>query len=196
MFILAAAIVMSVSTASSADRLAGVASVIDGDTIVIRDKRIRLFGIDAPESGQFCTRNNKRYRCGQTAALALADKIGRRVVRCNSRDTDRYGRMVAVCDLNGLDLNAWMVQTGHAIAYRKYSTAYVPQEEMAHTAHRGIWAGKFQKPSDYRHRPRAKRSTQARGVCICPNDRDRAGRRCGKRSAYFRSGGKKPSCGQ
>jgi endonuclease YncB( thermonuclease family) len=73
-------IVLLPSPAVSADSVAGVASVIDGDTIEIHGERIRLFGIDAPESGQHCTRDGVTYRCGKDAAFALADKIGRRVV--------------------------------------------------------------------------------------------------------------------
>lgn len=63
-----------------ADRVAGVASVIDDDTIEIHGERVRLFGIDAPESGQHCIRDGIAYRCGKDAAFAFADKIGRRVV--------------------------------------------------------------------------------------------------------------------
>src|SRR3546814_704821 len=86
-----------------ADALAGVASVIDGDTIEMRDQRIRLFGIDAPEGRQFCQISRKDYRCGQQAALALSDFIGRATVSCEARDRDRYGRIVAVCHVRGED---------------------------------------------------------------------------------------------
>src|SRR4029453_9677723 len=74
----------------------GRASVIDGDTIEIHGQRIRLFGIDAPESRQTCEANGQTYRCGQQAALSLADHVGQRTVACEERDTDRYGRIVAV----------------------------------------------------------------------------------------------------
>ena len=78
--------------------LMGVASVVDGDTIEIRGQRIRLFGIDAPESSQLCERpTGARWRCGQQASFALADRIGRATVRCDPRDLDYYGRVVAVC---------------------------------------------------------------------------------------------------
>src|SRR5262252_5574958 len=65
------------------------------------------------------------YRCGQQAALALADHVGQRIVVCEPRDTDRYGRIVAVCHLGAEDLNAWLVAQCWAIAYRRYSTDYV-----------------------------------------------------------------------
>jgi endonuclease YncB( thermonuclease family) len=88
----------AIGPASTQDGLAGVASVIDGDTIEIRGQRIRLYGIDAPESSQLCVRlTGERWRCGQQASFALADLIGRSTVSCQPRDRDRYGRIVAVC---------------------------------------------------------------------------------------------------
>ena len=85
--------------APAAVEIAGVASIIDGDTIKIHGQHIRLFGIDSPESTQFCEKEGKRYRCGQQAALALSDKIGRATIYCAERDIDRYKRIVAVCRL-------------------------------------------------------------------------------------------------
>ncbi|GJD66585.1 thermonuclease family protein [Methylobacterium frigidaeris] len=137
--------------ALAADPIVGRASVTDGDTLVIRGYRIRLFGIDAPEGAQLCQdAGGKDYRCGQKAALALSDKIGAATVTCESKDQDRYGRIVAVCTATGIDLNGWMVGEGHALAYRQFSTVYVPQEDAARAAKRGIWAGTFTPPWDWR----------------------------------------------
>ena len=130
--------------------VAGAASVIDGDTIAIHSGRIRLHGISAPETSQICMRNQRRYRCGQEAAFALDDKIGSKVVTCEHRDTDRYGRMVAVCVAGGIDLGRWLVQQGHALAYRKYSLDYVRDEDAARVAKAGLWAGEFQNPAEVR----------------------------------------------
>jgi endonuclease YncB( thermonuclease family) len=132
------------------EQIVDVASVIDGDTIDIHGQRIRLHGIDAPESGQNCSRDGAEFLCGKTAAFALSDKIGRQVVNCEKRDTDRYQRVVAICTLNGVDLNRWLVQQGHAMAYRKYSTDYVVDEESAKSARAGIWAGEFVNPAEFR----------------------------------------------
>ena len=133
--------------------IVGVANVIDGDTIEIHGARIRFHGIDAPESRQECIRaDGKSWRCGQQAAFALSDCIGRATVRCEPRDRDRYGRVVAVCFKDGEDLNRWLVRNGWAVAYRKYSTDYVADEERAKRAKLGIWSGSLEMPWDWRAR--------------------------------------------
>lgn len=135
--------------------LTGRASVIDGDTLDIHGSRIRLHGIDAPESDQVCTRRDgRRWRCGQQAALALADQVGQRTVHCRQTDTDRYGRVVAECHAGGQSLNRWMVANGWAVAYRRFSTAYVADEAEARRREIGVWSGEFTMPSDYRSQGR------------------------------------------
>lgn len=131
--------------------LQGVASVIDGDTIEIHGALLRLNGIEAPESGQLCRdANGAPWRCGQQAALALSDRIGRQVVSCQQTDTDRYGRVVADCFAGGENLNRWMVREGWAVAYRQYSSAYVMAEDDARSGQHGIWQGRFDMPRDWR----------------------------------------------
>jgi endonuclease YncB( thermonuclease family) len=125
------AIVTSSPTWAAAGLIAGRAAVIDGDTLEIHGERIRLFGIDAPESGQTCLdAKGQRYRCGQKAALVLDARIGEGVVTCERKDTDRYGRTVALCRVFGEDLGAWMVGLGWALASRAYSARYVPAENL------------------------------------------------------------------
>ncbi|MDQ7776262.1 MAG: thermonuclease family protein [Paracoccus aminovorans] len=144
----------TVTTGSAS--IKGVASVIDGDTIDIHGARIRLNGIDAPESGQLCQdARGKDWRCGQQAALALSDRIGRQLVSCNPTDTDRYGRVMADCFAGGENLNRWMVHQGWAVAYRQYSTAYVSAEDSARTGQRGLWQGQFDMPWDWRSQRRS-----------------------------------------
>jgi hypothetical protein len=103
-----------------------------------------------PRQRQFCEKDGKRYRCGQQAALALSDKTGQATIRCEQRDIDRYKRIVAVCSLGNVDLNAWMVRQGWAIAYCQYSRDYVDHESAAQAEKTGIWAGRFINPSRWR----------------------------------------------
>lgn len=107
----------------------GVATVIDGDTLEIHGSRIRLHGIDAPESSQTCReRDGSAWRCGQAAALSLADKIGRTSVLCEHLDTDRYGRVIARCFSNREDLGDPpfhpMLQNLKGVYYRWWITLH------------------------------------------------------------------------
>ena len=92
--------------------VAGVVSVIDVDTIEVHGQRIRLHGIDAPESRQLCRLDGKSWQCGEVAANALADKIARRSVTCEDLGRDRYKRIIARCAVAGEDLGQWMVAQG------------------------------------------------------------------------------------
>ncbi|WP_136661446.1 thermonuclease family protein [Nitratireductor sp. XY-223] len=143
------------TTPVAATTLTGIASVVDGDTLEIRGQRVRLHGIDAPESRQLCmTAEGQRWRCGQQAAFALADRIGRGQVSCTARDTDRYGRIIAVCHQDGVDLNGWLVREGWAVAYRRYSRDYIRAETDARAVGRNIWSGRFDMPWDWRRAQR------------------------------------------
>ena len=95
--------------------IAGKARIIDGDTIDIAGQRIRLHGMDAPETKQTCVAKGKRWPCGEYAGFAIAEMIGKNWVHCRERDRDRYGRIVADCNLAGLEgpnVNEWMVSDG------------------------------------------------------------------------------------
>lgn len=154
--LIVAVVFAAIGAAQAEPALAGRASVIDGDTIDIRGTRVRLHGIDAPETGQPCTtRAGHQWRCGQQAALALDEHIGSRPVRCERRDIDRYGRIVAECFLGEQSLNRWMVRHGWAVAYRQYSLDYVQDEDRARQEGRNIWSGRFDMPADHRRAPRA-----------------------------------------
>lgn len=151
LFALLIPLVLAVLDPASAAELAGRASVVDGDTIEVRGERIRFHGIDAPESGQWCLDGSgKGYRCGQMAAFALADRIEIQNVRCHLLDRDQYGRHVGRCFLGETDLNAWMVRQGQAVAYRQFSTEYVPAEDAARQKGAGMWQGEFDLPWDWR----------------------------------------------
>ena len=133
------------------DGAVGRASVIDADTIEIHGERIRLHGVDAPEGRQNCFMpDNTPWRCGQQGALALSDFLGSAPVSCERLDTDRYGRMVGRCNAQGQDVSAWLVVSGWAMAYVKYSRDYVVAEQIAREARLGIWQGTVQPPWEWR----------------------------------------------
>jgi endonuclease YncB( thermonuclease family) len=139
------------SKASDQITFTGHPAITDGDTIKIGDTRIRLHGIDTPEAKQTCqTQNGSVYRCGDMATFALAALIEKHWVTCSQTDKDRYGRVVAVCFTGPVNLNAEMVRSGWALAYRKYSNDYVSQEDSAKAAKVGLWQGKFEKPWEWR----------------------------------------------
>ena len=131
--------------------VSGPFRVIDGDTLEIDGTRIRLHGIDAPETRQTCQRDEIDWLCGQEASKALRDYVGGADLRCERLDTDRYGRMVAKCFTpNGNDIGEWMVRNGWALAYQQYSKDYVGKEAEAKAAERGLWAGEFVEPWNWR----------------------------------------------
>lgn len=131
--------------------MTGRVSVIDGDTIEMHGQRIRLFAMDAPEGGQSCEdAEGRRWRCGQAAASALDQMTRGQTVSCAPRDRDRWGRVVAVCHVGALDLGASMVRNGLAVAFRRYGRDYVTHEEQARAERRGMWAGRFTSPQDWR----------------------------------------------
>ncbi|RKD60202.1 MULTISPECIES: thermonuclease family protein [unclassified Rhizobium] len=124
----------------------GSFSVVDGDTLSINGERLRLKGIDAPEYRQRCRRDGADWACGEEARRALATMIKSRAPECRGREKDRYGRLLVTCVAGDLDINAAMVRSGMAVSYG----AYAGEERSARQAKAGIWAGDFERPSDYR----------------------------------------------
>ncbi|KAK9865555.1 hypothetical protein WJX84_000465 [Apatococcus fuscideae] len=149
--------IMALPLPSSAGELvSGPARVVDGDTLEIAGTKIRLYGIDAPETSQSCRdAQGKDYACGQQSTASIKRFIGGNDVECQVKNKDMYGRSVAACRVAGRagkegDVNDWMVANGHALAYRQYSKEYVGDEERAKVRKAGIWAGDFQLPWEYR----------------------------------------------
>jgi len=138
------------SLQASASDLGGAARAIDGDTLEIRDKQVRLYGLDAPERGQTCFADRADWHCGLYAAQALREKIRGTSVHCRSKGVDRYGRVLAVCSVGGENLNQWMVRQGWALAYRRYALDYVDEEMAARSSRQGIWRGAFVAPWRWR----------------------------------------------
>lgn len=139
------------TTTAPADGLAGRARIVDADTIDIGGTRIRLYAIDAPEGAQRCYVDGSAVRCGARAADALETWIAGRIVACIEVDIDRYGRTVATCRVDGEDVGRWLVRNGHAVAYRRYGADYICDEAAAAAQQRGIWAGTFVAPWEWRN---------------------------------------------
>jgi endonuclease YncB( thermonuclease family) len=134
------------------ETLAGRAKVVDGDSLEVAGERIRLFGIDAPESRQQCQSVAGRpYACGRAATRALDAAIGGRAVSCTLLSHDRYNRDVAICTAGGRDLGETMVRAGHATELPQHSGGrYAQAERAAREAKRGVWAGTFEQPAAWR----------------------------------------------
>lgn len=147
---IAAVLMLAVLAALPAVAQTGPARVIDGDTIDVGGMRIRLWGIDAPESKQMCERQGAAYACGHEATAHLRALVAGAAVACEPRVKDRYGRTVAICRVGLVDVGAAMVRDGWALAFVRYSVDYVAQEQEARLAGRGMWAGIFTFPWQWR----------------------------------------------
>jgi endonuclease YncB( thermonuclease family) len=138
---------------AQAGDLVGSAHVHDGDTLTLGNTKVRLEGIDAPETDQLClTSKSKIWHCGLEARDKLRAKIGMAPVTCELKGHDRYRRTLAICSANDIDLNAWLVRQGWALSFVRYGDRYRAEENEARRERRGLWAGAFIAPWDWRHR--------------------------------------------
>jgi len=125
--------------------------VVDGDSLFIGKREIRLSGIDAPEYHQECyDSQNNSYPCGRQAAQALRKMIKNGNITCRIVVKDKYNREVSVCSSGGVNLNKQMVTDGWAVAYTRYTKDYISAEQKAKKQKIGIWQGRFLKPEYYR----------------------------------------------
>ena len=139
------------ASADKSGMLTGVVRITDGDTLRLGNTKIRLHGIDAPESKQNCySASETLYPCGSKSTAYLRQIIGNNQVYCDGQQKDRYRRLIAVCYAGKINLNAEMVRSGWAIAYTYYSKDYVVQEMMARVQGLGIWQGRFVEPYQWR----------------------------------------------
>ncbi|ARO53126.1 protein of unknown function; putative exported protein [Methylorubrum extorquens] len=137
--------------------VSGPATVIDGATLDLGGRRLRLYGMDAPDLDQTCSDGHERdYSCGRAAAAALTARIGGGNVTCELREAD--GSATALCRRDGEDLAAWMVANGYAIADRSAPAAYEAQDRRAWGRRVGLWSGVFEIPADRRRMRRASAS--------------------------------------
>lgn len=166
---LSAALVGLAVAQQPAHEIIGYATAVDGDTIRLGAARVRLWGIDAPEAHQTCLDASRRsWACGEAATAAMRRMLAEGPVTCERKDTDRYGRTVAICRqavgvVHGRavllrDLGDRMVALGLAIDYTRYSKgAYRDQQDAAKAERMGIWAGEFQTPAEWRREHQSSR---------------------------------------
>ena len=162
MFIRIIIIFLVILSNSIEEEISGIPKVVDGDTIHINNYKFRLEGIDAPEMRQQCKKETfkisfligitfyKDYSCGRVSKEKLITKINTSEIKCISSSKDRYNRYIATCFIGKTNLNQWMVRNGFAIAYRRYSKKYVPDEVFAKENKLGLWQGKFMEPEKWR----------------------------------------------
>ncbi|WP_234033961.1 thermonuclease family protein [Qipengyuania gaetbuli] len=137
-------------SAASAQVFTGTAIAVDGDSLEMTGARIRLHGIDAPEGTQACQRNGEAWACGAEAKAMLAGLVDGKLVTCEQRDIDVYGRLVATCKAGRVDPAQALVRSGMAIALSEFSDAYLASEASAKQAKVGLWSSEFQLPADFR----------------------------------------------
>ena len=124
--------------------------IVDGDTIHLNGEKIRFAGIDTPEIKQTCFKDDVKNLCGVKAKQILINKIGNNTVECISEGRDQYKRILAECFVNNESLSSYLVRSGYAFAYRKYSKKFIKDEDYAKANQIGIWSMKFEYPWDYR----------------------------------------------
>lgn len=156
-----------VGVAQAAD-ISGIPTIVDGDTVVIGGKDIRLLDLDAPESDQFCIdRNGEPWNCGIDARDALTKKLGARNWICVPNGKKTYKRILASCTADGENVSRWMIQEGLALSFDKYGYRYKADEREAMAAHKGLWSGAFIAPWEWRRR---NCKTEIRGAESVPID--------------------------
>jgi endonuclease YncB( thermonuclease family) len=151
-FSLALFLLLLPAAAAAAD-ISGVPKIRETDQLIIGNTRIRLGGIDAPATDQLCLNTKgERWTCGVAARDALIKHAGGKSWTCRSRAVDRRGRTVARCDVDGQDIQKWLVSNGWALAFVRVSKDYEPDEKAAREAKAGMWQGAFIAPWDWRIR--------------------------------------------
>ena len=124
--------------------------IIDGDTIHLNGEKIRFSGIDTPEIKQTSNKNREVIKCGIQAKKLLTKIIGNNKVNCVREGKDHYKRTLAECFVNNLSLSSYLVKSGYAFAYRKYSKKFIADEDFARSNNIGMWSMNFEYPWDWR----------------------------------------------
>lgn len=161
-------VAMMTATAAGAFELQSIPQIVDADTVYLGGKKVRLSGIDAPEMDQNCIDSQGRdEHCGVTAKARLEEFSRNREWKCVINGRDVYGRNLGVCEVGGEDVNRWLVRNGWALAFTRYSKTYVEDEKHAREQRRGLWAGAFTAPWDWRKRSK---KTEILGASAVPVD--------------------------
>ena len=156
---------LTACTPAAADQLiSGTGRAKDGDSLMVGQTEVRLFGVDAPEFNQSCTRAGQAWACGSAAANQLSGLVNGKQVYCSSMGLDQHGRTLGRCVAGTTDINRTMVAAGYAVAYRHYSSDYVSAEESAKVNKRGLWSGTFEMPDEYRHAGEVTKPTRGKAV--------------------------------
>ena len=124
--------------------------ITDGDTIKINGEKIRFSGIDTPELKQTCIKEGVNNSCGLKAKQILIDKISDKNIICTKEGKDQYKRTLAECFVNNESLSSYLVRSGYAFAYRRYSKKFIVDEDYARINKLGMWSMKFEYPWDFR----------------------------------------------
>ncbi len=125
----------------------GQIKVVDADTIIVNNEKIRLYGIDAPETKQYCYIEKEAWPCGKQATEYLKNLL---------KDISPYGRSIGVCYIEDKNINSNLVESGWALAYQQYSKDYINVEKLASKKKIGIWQGEFIEPWNWRKGVRVK----------------------------------------
>jgi len=148
--IFASALIFMVVVADrqDSDPIVGMARVVDGDSLEVAGKKIRIVGIDAPELDQACNNQGQVWSCGQESKTALRTLIGSNLVHCSNQGKDKYRRTLSVCEVAGKDVGKWMVTNGWAVSYGDYKF----DEAIARRNRLGMWQGEFELPKSWRNK--------------------------------------------
>jgi endonuclease YncB( thermonuclease family) len=166
-FLLAIPLLVLPAMAAAAD-ITGIPKIREGDQITIGNSRIRLGGIDAPAVDQLCLNHNgERWTCGAAARDELIKHVDNKSWTCHVTQTDRRGRQIARCEVDGEDIQKWMVKSGWALSYVRFSHDYDADEKAARDAKAGMWQGAFIAPWDWRVR---NKKTSILGAAKAPDN--------------------------
>jgi endonuclease YncB( thermonuclease family) len=151
-FLLALSLIVVPAIAHAAD-ISGVPKIHEGDQVMIGSSKIRLLGVDAPSVDQLCLdTKGERWTCGVAARDELIKHADNKSWTCHVNRVDRRGRSVAHCEVDGEDIQKWLVKSGWALSYVRVSHDYDADEKAAREAKAGMWQGAFIAPWDWRVR--------------------------------------------